>query len=132
MFECDIAYRRSVPVLCMLHKIWCNPMHPLFGALPWPYVPMRVTRSALIAHRYTYVPPRCRTSQYRRTFSPTSVSLWKDIVASVFNGVGLVDSKSRANIFLLAYLLAPFLSLTVFPFSSFILCVGIVGLGSSD
>ena len=29
MFECDLAHRRSVVVLCMLYKIRCNPMHPL-------------------------------------------------------------------------------------------------------
>ena len=28
----------------MLYKIRCNPMHPLNGALPGPYVPARVTR----------------------------------------------------------------------------------------
>ena len=38
-----------------------NTMHPLNGALPGPYVPLQVTRGALVAHRYTYVPPRCRT-----------------------------------------------------------------------
>ena len=58
VFECDIAHRRSVAVLCMLYKIRCNPMHHLNGALPGPYVPMRVTLGALIAHRYTYAPPR--------------------------------------------------------------------------
>ena len=47
----------------------------LNGALPGPYVSVRVTRSALVAHRYTYAPPRCRTSQYSRTFIPISVSL---------------------------------------------------------
>ena len=26
----------------MLYKIRCNPMHPLYGALPVPYVPVRV------------------------------------------------------------------------------------------
>ena len=31
VFECDIAHRRSVAVLCMLYKIRCNPMHPLKG-----------------------------------------------------------------------------------------------------
>ena len=36
MFECDIAHRRSVAVLCMLYKIRCNPMHPLNDALPGP------------------------------------------------------------------------------------------------
>ena len=40
-FGCDIAHRRSVAVLCMLYKIRCIPMHPLNGALPGPYVPVR-------------------------------------------------------------------------------------------
>ena len=66
VFERDIAYRRSVAVLCMLYKIICNPMHPLNGApvvyAPGPCVPARVTRGALVAYRYPYAPPRCRTS----------------------------------------------------------------------
>ena len=107
-------------------------MHPLYGALPVQYVPVRVTRGAVIAHRYTYAPPRRRTSQYRRTFVPFSVSLWNNLSDPVFDGVGLAGFKSRANAFLLAQLLAHFLSPTVFPFSSFFLWVGVVGLGSSD
>ena len=51
VFECDLAHRRSVAVLCMLYKIRCNSMHPLYCALPVPYVPVQVTRGA--AHRYT-------------------------------------------------------------------------------
>ena len=69
--ECDIAHRRSVAVLCMLYEIRCNQMQPPNGALPGPYVPVRVTSVALVAHRYTYAPPRCRTSQYRMTFIPS-------------------------------------------------------------
>ena len=72
VLECDLAHRRSVAVLCMLYKIRCNPMHPLYGTLP---VPVRVTCSAVIAHRYTYAPPSCRTAQYRKTFILLSVSL---------------------------------------------------------
>ena len=75
VFECDLAHRRSAAVLCMLYTIRCNPMHPLSGAFPVPYVSVRVTRDAVIAHRYTYEPRRCRTSQFRRTFIPLSVSL---------------------------------------------------------
>ena len=66
VFECDIADRRSVLVLCMLYKIRCNPVHPLNGALPGPYMPSRVTRGALVAHQYTYASPRCGTSQYSK------------------------------------------------------------------
>ena len=77
-------------------------MHPLCGALPVPLVPVRVTRGALIAHRYTYVPTRCRTSQYPMTFILLSASLWNDLVDPVFDAVGLAGFKSRFNAFLLA------------------------------
>ena len=70
-------------------------MHPLCGVLPVPYVPVRVTRSTLIAHQYTYAPPRCRTSQYRRTFIFLSVSFWNDLVDPYFM---VLDSRvSRAG-----------------------------------
>ena len=52
VLECNLANRRSVAELCMLFKIKSNPMHPLRGALPLPYVPARVTRGALVAHRH--------------------------------------------------------------------------------
>ena len=119
VFECDIAHHQSVAVLCMLYKIRCNPMHPLKDALPGPYVPVRVTRGALFAHRYTYAPPRCRTSQYHRTFVPGSVSLWNDLVDHLFDGVGLAGFKSRANVFYWPKLLYPYYSLLLFfPFYS--------------
>ena len=102
VFECDIAHRRSVAGLCMLYKVRCNEVHPLNGALPGSYVPARVTRGALVALRYTYAPPRCRTLPYSRTFIPFSVSLWNDLSNPVFDGVGLAGFKSRANASLLA------------------------------
>ena len=102
VFECDISHRRSVAVLCILFKIRCNSVHPFNGAFPGPYVPARVTRRALVAHRYTYAQPSCRTLQYNRTFISFSVSLWNDLASSVFNGVGLAGFKSRANASLLA------------------------------
>ena len=109
-------------VIFPIFDLWqccvCNPMHPLCGALPVPYVPVRVTRCTLIAHRYTYAIPSFRTSQYRRTFIPLSVSLWNALVDPVFDGVGLAGFKSSSNAFLLAQLLSPFLSSTIFPFFS--------------
>ena len=87
VFECAISHRRSVAGLCMLYKIRCNPVHHLNGALPGPYVSVLVTRGALVAHRYTSAPPRCRTLQYNRTFIHFSVSLWNDHANPVFDGV---------------------------------------------
>ena len=102
VFDCDIAHRRSVAIPCMLYKIGCNSMHHLYGVLPGPFVTVWVTRGALVAHRFTYAPPRCRTSQYRRTLVSLSVSLWNDLADSVCDGVGLAGFKSRASAFLLA------------------------------
>ena len=87
-------------VLCMLYKmikIRFNPMHPLSGALAWPYVPLRV-----IVHRYTYSIPHCRTLQYLKIFISLSVSLWNYLADPAFDGVGLAGFKNRANIFLLS------------------------------
>ena len=79
--ECNLAHRRSVAELCMIFKIKSNPMYPLSGALSLPYVR---ERGALIAHRHSFAPPRCRTSLYRRTFVPLSGSLWNDLRVTLF------------------------------------------------
>ena len=102
VFECDIAHRRAVALLCMLYMIRCNPIHPLYGALSAPYVPVRVTSGALVSDQYTCAPPRCRTSQYYNTFIPLSVSLKNDLADPVFDDVGLAGFQSWANAFLLA------------------------------
>ena len=75
VFECDISHLRSLAFLCKLYKIRCNPVHPLNGALPGPYVPVPVTRGALVAHRYTCATPRYRSLQYSKTFIPFSVRI---------------------------------------------------------
>ena len=114
VLECNLTHRQSVAELCMLFKIKSNPVHPLSGALPFPYVPARVTHCALVAHRPSFAPPRCRTSQYHRTFVPLSVSLWNDLSDPVFDSVGLAGFKSRANAFP-PYFLSP----TILSFSFF-------------
>ena len=119
---CDIADHRSVAVVkCMMYKIGCNQMHPLYGALPGPYGPVRVTRGALVAYRYTYAPPRCRTLQYRRTFIPLLVPLWNDLADSVFAGVRLAGFKSMANAFFISLSCSIFFCL--YYFSPFSLCL---------
>ena len=82
VLNCDLSHHRSVAVLCMLYKIRCNPKHPLCGALPVPYVPVRVTRGALIAHWYTFAPPRlpaaepCSTAGLLFPFQSLSGMIW--------------------------------------------------------
>ena len=77
---------------------------------------------ALVAHRYTYAPPRYRTLQYSRIFVPFSVSPWNDLA----NPVSVVwDWRvSRAGPMHLYWpkLLYPYYTLLLFfPFSSFCL-----------
>ena len=83
VLECDIGHRRSVAVLGMLYDITCNPMQPLYGALPLPYVPGLVTRGVPVAHRYTFI--------------PISVSIWNGLADPVFDGVGRVGFKSSCR-----------------------------------
>ena len=52
--------------------------------------------------RYLFAPPRCSTSQYRRTFVFLSVSLWNDLGCPVFDGVLQAGFESKANASLLA------------------------------
>ena len=100
VFECDIAHRRSVQYqycVCCIRSgvIRC----PLLMVL---FLISMCQCDVLVEHRYTYAPPRCRTSHYRRTFIPLSVSLWNNLFDPVFDGVGVAGFMSRANAFLLA------------------------------
>ena len=96
ILECNLAHQQSETVLCLLFKIKPNPIHPPSGALPLPYVPARVTRGAYGAHRHSFAPPRCGTSQYRGTFVPLSVSRWNELSDTLFDGVESAGFKSRA------------------------------------
>ena len=61
----------------------------------------RVTRGALVAHRYTYS-MCCLAAEPSRTFIALSVSLLNDVGDPIFDGVGLAGFNSRVNVFLLA------------------------------
>ena len=64
-------------------------------------MPVRVTRGALVAHRYTYAPPHCRTLQCSRTFIPFSVSLWNDLANPVFDGGGTGGFQEHCQCFII-------------------------------
>ena len=68
MFECAIAHRRSVVALCIYAVlIRCT-----------LFIELYLTHGAVTAHRYTYAPPRSRTSHYLRTFIHCQY-LWNDL-----------------------------------------------------
>ena len=116
----------------MYDKIRCNPMNPRYGALPvplivrlhevlWSYISIYLCASSL---QNLAVP--------KDFYFPLIGSLRNDLADPVFDSVGLAGFKSWASAFLLALLPAHLLCSTVFPFSSFLIKVDIVGLGSSD
>ena len=61
--------------VCCIRSGITRSTHPLYGAQHGSYVLVRVTRGVLVAHRYTFEPALCGTSQYHRTFIPLSVSV---------------------------------------------------------
>ena len=128
VLNCNLSHRRSVAMLCMLCKIRCNPMHPLCGALPVTYVPARVTCGTLIAHRYTYAPPRCSTAGLLFHSQYLSGTIWLTSYSMVWDWrVSRAGPMSFCwpSCFLL-------FCLQLFSISLLFLYVGSVGLGSSD
>ena len=93
VFECDLAHRRSVVVLCMLYKFRCKPMHHIYGPLLVPYMPVLVTRGDVIAHRYNYAPLAAEPRSTAGPFILLLVSVWNDLGDPVFDGVGLAGSR---------------------------------------
>ena len=98
-------------------------MNPLCSARHVPFVPVRVTGGAFVVHRYSYAAPNCSTSQYRRRFIPNSVFSWNKLGDTVSMVWDFLVFKSSVN--------ARYFRDDFFNFSSFLLWVGFVGLGSS-
>ena len=96
VFECDIAYRRSVALLCMLYKIGRNPMQPLYGVFTWT-VPISAGHTRCSGRTSAY---SLNSSGPQDLYYP-SVSLWNHLADPVFVGVELAGFKSQANAFLL-------------------------------
>ena len=112
-----------------LYKIRCNPMHLLCCALPVPHV--RVTRGALVAHRYTYTyaPSRCRTFY----FITLSLSVWNDLADPVrIRWCRTGGFQEQSQCFLTGVSCSITFYLLLFFHFSFCLCVGILGLTCLD
>ena len=97
----DLWHRRSVSSLCMLHKIYHNPEHPLNSELPNLFQPVRITRAAVASHSHSFVRVRCNTVQYSRSFIPAVTRSWNDLPSDVVGCLVLQRFKAGANKFLL-------------------------------
>ena len=97
-------------------------MHNVCGVPLVPYVPVWITRSALVTHRYTYAPPRCRTSTAvaQDFHSLLSVFSCWTILLPLYSMVwDWCVIRGWPMLFCWLKLLAPLLPSTVFRLSSF-------------
>ena len=115
----------------MMYKIRCYQMHSLYGALTVPYVPVRITCGAAIAHRYTYVPTRLEPSSTAGLSFPCQ---YLCLTITVFDGLGLaqclfIDLAARSIFVSNCFLFFVGYCGIVLVYTY---CVGIVGQRSSD
>ena len=98
--EVDLWHRRSVSSLCMLHKIFHNPRHPLNSELPNPFQPARITRNALNANTQAFSVGRCNTSPYLRCFIPATTRLWNELPSCIVESQELQRFKIGVNTYI--------------------------------
>ena len=104
VFECDIAHRRSVAVLCMMYKIrWTRCTLSIWCSTCAVCDSEGYTRCSGRTEVYLLMPLLAAEliSQYRRTFIPLKVSLCNHLSDPVFDVAGLTGFNSRANAYLL-------------------------------
>ena len=100
--EVDLWHRRSVSSLCMLHKIFHNPRHPLNSKLPNPFQPARITRNALNANTQAFSVGSCNTSQFLGCFIPATTRLWNELPSCIVESQELQRFKIGVNTYLLS------------------------------
>ena len=132
VFDCDISYRQSVTVLCLLYTIRCNPMHLLYSFLLGPYVPLRVTRGVLVTHRvliqFFAAEPRSTSEPLFSSQCPCGT-----IFLHCIRWYGIGEFQVQGHCFFIGLSCpVPFCLLLIFLFSCFCLQVCIVGLWSLD
>ena len=97
----DLWHRRQISSLCLLHKIYHAPNHPLHASLPDLTHPVRITRQTVEANSVTFDIQRHRTSQYSRCFIPATTKVWNTLPSIVVESVDIQKFKLGANSFLI-------------------------------
>ena len=83
----DLDHRRIISCLSIFHKLYFNRELPLSFLVPDPLPLARATRFADRQHQYALSIPRCRTSQFQRSFLQSTVKQWNDLPAEVMHEV---------------------------------------------
>ena len=97
----DLSHRRQISSLCLLHRIYYAPNHPLHTSLPDLSHPVRITRQTEVANSITFDIQRHRTNQYARCFIPATVKVWNTLPSVVVESVDVQKFKVGANSFLI-------------------------------
>ena len=101
VFECDIAHRRSVAVMCMLYKIMCNLCTRIMMLYLARMCQCGYTRCHGRASLYLCTASLQNLAGQQDFCSPLSVPLERSCLTRI-RWVGLASFKSCANVFLLA------------------------------
>ena len=99
--DLDIGHHRNVGALCMLYKIVNDVDHPLYKFLPNFFRPARVTRYSESANSLAFKIGRVSTSQFSRSFLPSTCRLWNTLPTDIVTAPTLDKFKRLANGFLL-------------------------------
>ena len=100
--DINLWHRRSISSLCMLFKIFHNPLHPLHSSLPNLFQPVRMTRNVANSHSLSFSLIRCNTVQYSRSFIPAYAKAWNELPGEVVECSELQRFKTGANRFLMS------------------------------
>ena len=68
-----LCHQRRVAGLSMLYKVNSNSNHCLFSELPSASTRVQHTRAVAVAHPLEFEVPRCRMTQFARSFLPAQV-----------------------------------------------------------
>ena len=75
----SLQHHHSISSLCMLYKVFHNPLHPLHSQLPNLFYFSRVTRGSLSVSSLSFSPMRFNASQYSKCSVPATNKLWNDL-----------------------------------------------------
>ena len=95
----NLDHRRAVSCLSLFHKLYFNRELPHSYIIPEPLPLVRATRFADRQHSHALCIPRCRTSQFQRSFLPWTVKQWNELPADKFHA-NLQIFKKRSNEYL--------------------------------
>ena len=95
----DLDHRRAVSCLSLFHKLYFNRELPHAYMIPESLPLARATRFADRQHPHALCVPRCRTSQFQRSFLPWTVKQWNELPADKFHA-NLQVFKQRCNKYL--------------------------------